>query len=165
MYRTVAAYKCALQLPLIFHFNLDVTEERLKRFMQGVFNLRPPSRDKRMPVWLLDDLLKFLCSEVFEPLEQKPFRIVKKKTLVLLLLATGRRSIEIAKLSRKSRWQGRGPTRRLFLEWLPGFLPKASGPDFMPEPPSILSALGDGDLARHVCPVRAFQVFSEMSYS
>ena len=161
-YRTVAAYKCALQLPLILHFNLDVSEERLSRFMQGVFNLRPPSRDQRMPVWLLDDLLSFLCSDTFEPLDHKPFSIVKRKTLVLLLLASGRRSVEIANLSRKSRWQGRGPTRRLFLDWLPDFFPKASGPDFMPDPPSILRAVGNGDLINFICPVRAFQIFLAM---
>ena len=32
----------------------------------------------------------------------------------------------------------------------------------MPEPPSILSALGNGDLVSHICPVRAFQIFSDM---
>ena len=67
--------------------------------MSGLHRLRPPD-EVPMPHWLLSDLLAFLRSPLFEPLSLASDYYVFAKTLVLLLLATGRRISEIAGLAR-----------------------------------------------------------------
>ena len=104
-YRTFADYKCALQLPLLINLNLDINIERTKRFLEGCYNLSPPTGVYCMPTWELDDLLQFLCTDRFEPMNIVPFRQVIRKAISLLLLATGRRLSEIASICRLSSWR------------------------------------------------------------
>jgi len=151
-YRTIAVYKCALQLPLKIHLGVDLSDERVLRFMEGAYNLCPPAGGPRMPLWLLDDVLAFLSSYRFEPLSGATFKDVTRKTLVLLLLASGRRVSEIASLSRSSSWRG----GRLVLDWLPSFKAKYDKAAWKPSPPSILRAVGAGDRFKFLCPVRAY---------
>ena len=49
-----------------------------------------------MPKWLLSDLLSMLSSPPFEPLDLADWDHVLVKTVILILLATGRRMVEIA---------------------------------------------------------------------
>ena len=154
-YRTIAGYKCALQLPLLFHLKLNIDSELTRRFLQGCYARIPPACGTRMPTWLLDDVLITLCSSAFEPIESVGDKQVFKKCLALLLLASGRRLSEIAALSRNSSRVG----RRLWLEWIPSFRAKMDRADWRPRPPSILPSSGDGRMARLLCPVRAFQEY------
>ena len=62
-----------------------------------------------MASWLLDDLLHFLLSDEFEPLESVSIRRLVQKTLVLLLLASGRRISEILGISGSSSRKGGSP--------------------------------------------------------
>ena len=64
-YRTIAAYKCALDIPLKAQFGLDLGGFELSLFMRGIFNKNPPQKAKPMPSWSLDDLLNFLKCEIF----------------------------------------------------------------------------------------------------
>ena len=129
-YRTLAAYKCALRHPLLWACDVDLEGVLLEYFMRGLFNYRPPQIAKQMPVWSLNQLLSFLKSSEFEPLEQaSPLRLTQK-VFCLLLLASGRRKGEIANLSRSSRIVGSPPC--LSLLWVDGFLPKHHTPEFQP---------------------------------
>ena len=100
-YRTIANYKCALDLPLKIALNLDLSEgkngEKTKRFMQGCYN-QIPIQKRPMPEWDLSDLLLFLRSDRFEDLHTVSFSLLTLKVLALLLIATGRRISEIANL-------------------------------------------------------------------
>ena len=61
--------------------------------------------------------LVFLRSEVFEDLRGIPFSPLTQKVLALLLIATGRRISEIARLSRITHVR----VNRAYIEWIPGF--------------------------------------------
>ena len=64
-YRTIAAYKCALDLPLKSQFGIDFDDFRMKFFMRGVFNAKPPKKCAPMPIWSLNELLEYLNCEFF----------------------------------------------------------------------------------------------------
>ena len=151
------AYRCALKHPLFYRFGLIIDNIESDTFMRGLFNYAPPPRSAPMASWLLDDLLHFLLSDEFEPLESVSIRRLVQKTLVLLLLASGRRISEILGISGSSSRKG----GLLFLDWLPGFRAKHDNRGFRPSCPSI-SAMGSERLADSLlCPVRAFTIFSE----
>lgn len=154
-YRTIASYKCALQLPLLFHLKLDICVETTRRFLEGCYNDLPPSGDDRMPEWELDDLLRYLCTAKFEPLSNVPFKQVAQKALALILLGTGRRLSEIAALSRLSSSR----EGRLWLEWIPTFRAKMDRASWQPAPPSILKVVGGGTKGMLLCPVRAYNEY------
>ena len=90
-YRTIAVYRCALKAPLLFRFGLDLDSKESESYMRGLFNFRPPRRRADMPAWSLSDLLGYLSTSKFEPLEGLPLRNLTKKTLALIMLSTGRR--------------------------------------------------------------------------
>ena len=158
-YRTVAAYRCALRHPLLFSCGLEITCDLSVLYMKGVFNYRPPQRASPMPVWSLSGLLSFLCSSLFEPLEEASILRLSQKTLCLLLLASGRRISEVAHISGRSR----SKSGSLSLLWVPDFRPKHFTPSFRPCPPSI-SPIGSSS-SRDVllCPVRAYQIYKDRS--
>ena len=112
-----------------------------------------------MPVWSLSGLLSFLCSSLFEPLEEASILRLSQKTLCLLLLASGRRISEVAHISGRSR----SKSGSLSLLWVPDFRPKHFTPSFRPCPPSI-SPIGSSS-SRDVllCPVRAYQIYKDRS--
>ena len=154
-YRTIAAYKCALQLPLLINLDLDINCERTRRFMEGCFSLRPPPRHGFMPTWDLSELLIFLSSNTFEPIETIPFRLLTQKLLALLLIASGRRISEIASLSRESNLVG----SRWFLDWLPGFRAKWEFADWRPDSPSILESRSVSRRGLRLCPLKIYRAY------
>ncbi|CAL4088050.1 unnamed protein product, partial [Meganyctiphanes norvegica] len=133
-YRTVSGYRSALRHPLLFACDLDVRCISSDLFLRGVFNFRPPSRAKPMPRWSLNALLNFLLEPHFEPLESASLFRLTQKTLCLLLLASGRRIGDISALSRSARV---GPSGSLFLDWVPGYIPKVHTPVFQSPCPSV----------------------------
>ena len=153
-YKTLAVYKCALRLPLLFCLGLNLDCELVTYFMRGLFDLNPPPTHGFMPSWDLSDLL-YLRSDEFFPLESISWYRLTQKTLALLLLASGRRISEIAALSRDFYKRG----SRIFLKWVRGFRAKNHTVDHSPEDPSILEMSRVDDLDLRNCPVRAWKVF------
>ena len=155
-YKTITGYKCALQFPLFVLLNLVIDCEVTWAFLRGFFNINPPARQKPMQDWCLSDLLLFLKSDSFEPLEVVSLKALTQKTLVLLLLASGRRIHEISAITKDS-FEKDG---RLFLVWPHEFHPKTDSRSFRPEFPSI-SRLGSRGASHEVlCPVRAWSICS-----
>ena len=64
----------ALKHPLFYRFGLIIDNIESDTFMRGLFNFVPPARSAPMASWLLDDLLHFLLSDEFEPLESVSVR-------------------------------------------------------------------------------------------
>ena len=156
-YRTL----CALRHPLLWACDIDLEGVLLKYFMRGLFNYRPPQIAKQMPVWSLNQLLSFLKSSEFEPLEQaSPLRLTQK-VFFLLLLASGRRKGEIVNLSRSSRIVGSPPS--LSLLWVDGFLTKHHTPEFQPLCPSICFLESARVSDRFLCPVQAYNIYFDRS--
>ena len=121
-----------------------------------------------MPTWSLDTLLDFLKSDIFEPLDQVDFFHLTLKTLVLIILATGRRISEVANISRESFHCGNSTV--LFLQWVSEFQPKnfvlvekgkAKNKVAIPSCPSISPLAVKGKEDRSLCLVRAFRIFRD----
>ena len=153
-YKTIACYKSALFHPLWFRLGVyigrrgDLAQE--STLMSGLHRLRPPE-EVPMPLWLLSDLLAFLRSPLFEPLSLASDYHVFAKTLILLLLATGRRISEMAGLSRDFK----ETKRTTVLRWVPSFTPKHWTQDFHPLSPSFTPLVGAQDVL--LCPRRAYK--------
>ena len=158
-WRTCTTYKAALFHPLRYSLGLDIGWEgslpETNTLLKGLHRLNPPPPSK-MPLWELSDLLYYLKSPVFEPLEHCSFTKCIQKTLALLILATARRISEISALSRL---HSEGSSKIVLL-WLSSFTPKHFTPTFHPEHPSI-HALDPDIEDRSLCPVRAWKIYKE----
>ena len=51
-------------------------------FSGAFFNVKPPARQKPMQDWCLNDLLMFLKSDSFEPLDVVSLKTLTQKTLI-----------------------------------------------------------------------------------
>ena len=163
-YRTLATYKSSLSYPLKVARKLDLNDEDLVRFMRGVFLFRPPVKAKEMPSWSLNDLLCYLESEVFEPLESCSEVKLLQKTLFLILLASGRRIGETAQISRESvLFSKRGFPQILTLKWVEDFTPKRFAPEFQSPCPSIQPLVSSVIDHEKLCPVRAYDTYVNRS--
>ena len=156
-YRTIAAYKCALAVPLELAFNIKLDDTPFNLLMRGVFNNTPP-RPAPMALWSLNHLLAYLASDFFEP-EDDGFslHLLKKKVLCLLMLATGRRIDEVAHLSQYVSWEDGGTIVRL--HWLPNYKPKHYNKDFQPPMPAMERLTWTSPSEARLCPVKALQSF------
>ena len=152
-YKTIACYKSAIFHPLLFRLGVyigrggDLVEEAT--LMAGLHRLKPPG-EVSMPNWLLSDLLAFLRSPFFEPLSLASDDSVFAKSLVLLLLATGRRISEISGLARDYK----ETSKVTILRWVKNFTPKHWTQDFHPCSPSFSPLVGAQDDL--LCPRRAY---------
>ena len=155
-YRTILNYKCALQSPLQLNFNVDLKSPAVEFFLKGVFATAPP-KSAPMASWSLDHLLSYLASEVFEPLHSKSLLEITKKTLCLVLLATGRRIDEVQHLSRLISWDESGEL--VTLHWLDRYVPKHYTKDFQPHLPVMERLSSDVLTDVRLCPVRALQTY------
>ena len=104
-------------------YNVDDDDPLTFSFMKRLFRKKPPCRGAPLPTWDLTDLLKYLKSDAFEPLEKASWPRLIQKVLALILLASGRRLKEIANLSRFSYTK----YGRVFLQWPKSFLAKNRG--------------------------------------
>ena len=125
--------------------------------------VRLPSNDLVLlggpPSWDLDKVLRRLMSSVYEPLESQGLRILTKKILFLVALATAKRVSELQALSRVVPSSGDD----LVLSYLPFFVAKTESPS-NPLPRSFrlkaLSDFADGlEEVSHLCPVRALRIY------
>ena len=163
-YRTIAAYKCAVELPLKLVLGIDFGGTELGLFMRGLFNTKPPRRCAPMPTWYLDILFEYLNSDRFEPLGHKDITIVQQKLLVLLLLATGRRIGEVAHLSLKYESDSSASGDWIKLFWLEGYKPKHCTKDFSPKLPLFNALETEGPSDFKLCPKRAFLIYVSLRY-
>ena len=159
-YRTIAAYKCALEVPLRAKFGIEFDKFDFHLFMRGVFNHRPPQKSKPMPKWSLNSLLLYLNSDIFEPLLTRSLEIVAKKLLCLLLLASGRRISEVGGLSMKHTSFNQGNSLKLY--WLDDFRPKHFNAKFIPKDPCIDFIDSDISNELKLCPARAYNLYVNM---
>ena len=151
---TISVYKCALADPLIF-WGISLDVRAIEKLLRGLYRLRPPPRDGRMPRWSLSILLDYLRGPPFEPLESASWKHLLQKTLALFLLATGRRISEVSEIHRVARVKG----NIVYLRWLLGFSAKWESDRFTAKEPSLskLVPLRSGDDL--LCPVRAWKIF------
>ena len=147
-------------LSSVFHFKLpSLGEDRVLQDLLRSFAIEKPRRLQAPPSWDLDAVLRHLMSSAFEPLESVSLRVLTKKTLFLVSLATAKRVSEIQALSKTVAAIGND----LMMSFLPHFIAKTERVD-APVPRSfrILSLrefawdLEEGSL---LCPVWALIVY------
>ena len=156
-YRTIAAYKCALAIPLELKFNIKLDDTPVNLLMRGVFNDAPP-HPAPMPLWSLNHLLAYLSSDMFEPDDDGVSHfLITRKVLCLTLLATGRRIDEVAHLSQHVTWENGGSLMKL--HWLPNYVPKHYNKDFKPPMPAMECLAGNSVFDARLCPVKALQSY------
>ena len=156
-YKTLAVYKNALRLPLLFKLGLNMESQLIKLYMRGLFNVVPPSLDDRMPEWDVNIVLRWLLSKEFCPPERASFIRLEQKTFFLFLLGTSRRIHEICNLSLKFKRIG----DRVLLYWVPYFRAKNHNEEHSPAPPSIkrMSHYVKDIRELNNCPVANWEVY------
>ena len=156
---TIKNYYYALRAPVAALYDLNLKDsEEIRCLFAGAFRKKPPRKGMVIfPKWSLSDLLFYLNESPFEPLETADWDHVFVKTLILIMLATGRRMTEIAVIVSDYSTVGSDTVK---FKWFPDFLAKAQreDSDWVPEPPQI-SAIDSTD--KSLCPVRAFHRYME----
>ena len=156
-YNTIANYKAAIDLPLKIVLNLVLSSEKVEKLMSGIYNIVSPVK-RPMPNWSLSDVLRYLRSDVFYPMESISFDLLSRKLLIIFALASGRRISEIFGCSRET-FVLRG---RTFVKWVPDFRPKWDSTVCKKggfDPPSILKFDGGSSLDRRLCPLLTLQAY------
>ena len=117
------------------------------------------------PSWDLVKVLSYLCGSSFEPLSNKPLRLIIMKVAFLLALATAKRVGELQALS--CRMASHGPD--MSLSYLPEFVAKTES-EKNPLPRSFLvrsleEFVGDLSEERVLCPIRAVKIYLHVTDS
>ena len=151
-YGTIRVHKCALALPLRSLLGLDINSPECELLLQGMYAARPPRRCIRVPSdWPLEGVLQHLSGPPFEPLEEASVEDVLTKTLFLVLLGCGRRSGDIAALTRSVQ----KTPERVWLQWHPRYRAKKDNAGFRSWLPSIVPLRSEVAGSEVLCPVRA----------
>ena len=132
--------------------------------MRGMFGWRPKPKSTRLPQWDLNQLLEWFTSDEFWPPEKcSPFRL-RQKTLVLMLLGSGRRNHEIAALSDKYRREKDKETVTLL--WPEIFKSKKFNQGINPKDPSIrkMSHWTNSPKDLRNCPVYNWEIFRNRKF-
>ena len=142
-------------LSSVFCFKLpSLGEDRVLQDLLHSFAIERPRRPQAPPSWVLDAVLRHLMSSAFEPLESVSLRVLTKKTLFLVSLATAKRVSETQALSKTVAAIGID----LIVSFLPHFIAKTERVN-APFPHSfhVLSLrefAGDLEEGSLLCPVR-----------
>ena len=94
--RTISGYRSAINRVLRLYGHSDIAQDVFINSLFSNFYLeRPISRGSEYPKWDLTVVLDLLTKAPFEPLKEASFNDLTKKTVFLLLLASGSRRNEI----------------------------------------------------------------------
>ena len=96
---TIRCYRSTLH-SVLRHTGLKINKNQDIADVIRSLKLRAPVSNPRLVNWNLDVVLKYLCSEKFEPLTQCSLLSLTKKTFILLALALSKRVSELQALSR-----------------------------------------------------------------
>ena len=162
-YSTIAVYKNAVRYPLWYGIKVDIDTREMSDFMRGMFGWKPKPKSTRLPKWDLNQLLEWFTSEEFWPPERcAPYRLLQK-TLVLIMLGSGRRIHEIAALTDSYR---REKDKTITLFWPEGFKSKNYSQDFIPKDPSIrkMSHWINSERDLRNCPVYNWEIYRNRKF-
>ena len=137
----------------------------VKMFLSALVSL-PSSKADVFPSWNLKDLLDYLESSEFEPLEAKSLETCRVKAVILMMLATGRRLEDIQALESWKRCKSNG-TRFYRFKSYEGWKGKAVSIDSPWRPKDVtLYAIDEveGRNLTALCPLRAFRTFWNVSF-
>ena len=96
---TIRCYRSTLH-SVLRHTGLKINKNQDVADVIRSLRLRAPVNNSRLVNWNLDVLLKFLCSDTFEPISHCSLLNLTRKTFILLALALSKRVSELQALSR-----------------------------------------------------------------
>ena len=159
-----------LRNPLWAKYGLELDTTSIysvtKMYISALVSCPSPEVDV-FPKWKLKDLLDYLESRVFEPLEEKSLEICRSKALILMMLATGRRLEDIQALESWKMYESNG-TRFLRFKAYEGWKGKAVSSKNAWRPKDVIIYPIDDVEDRNLtalCPLRAFRIFWKVSKS
>ena len=154
---TIQGYRSTLH-SVLRHTGLRINSEEDITDVIKSLKLRAPSRSKRLVHWNLDVLLRFLCSDKFEPLGKSSLLNLTRKTLILVALALSKRISELQALARPVGFSSHGALLSLVLDFRAKNDNKCRrlGRDFLIR--ELGSLVGQEEEAL-LCPVRALKVY------
>ena len=133
-----------------------------KRYLTSASKI-PSVRKDLFPNWDLRLLLRYLQSDIYEPMCDKSLPRCREKAIILLMLATGRRLEDAQALSKT--WQectSRDGTPFIRFKFYEGWYGKAVGDDPWRPDDIILFAIDQGPNDPNLstlCPLRAFRFY------
>ena len=125
------------------------------------FDIERPRKQVLFPKWSLDIVLKYLASDVFEPLEHTDFMSLTLKTVFLIALATAFRVSELHALSVAADCCRHNVDGSYTLQTCPGFVAK----NRLPSAATQVVVIHPLDTDCLYCPVRALHRYIEVSAS
>ena len=99
------------------HVNINVAQDQDISDIIRSFQIEDPVVNKEVVFWNLDVVLKYLCSEKFEPLVNASLIDLTKKTLFLVTLALAKRVSEVQALSNSVGFTSEGAVLSLILNF------------------------------------------------
>ena len=154
---TIRGYRSMLHT-VLRHVGFDIRNNEDIGDVIKALQIQDPPDSKEFVYWNLDVVLKFLCSNKFEPLEQASLVDLTKKTLFLITLALAKRVSEIQALSRLVGFSVQGAVVSLIM----GFRAKndnkckALPRNFLIK--GLTELVGNEEEAK-LCPVRALKAY------
>ena len=154
---TIYGYRSTLNT-VFRHSGLNVSQDPDIADVIRSFRIRAPKKPKKVVSWNLDVVLKFLCSDKFEPLNTTPLLRLTQKTLILVALALAKRISELQALSRAVGFSSEGALLSLLLTFRAknDFKCKRLPRNFLIK--DLTSLVGDEEEAL-LCPVRALREY------
>ena len=154
---TILGFKATLQ-SVHRHTGLNISTDQDVSEVVRSLKIRAPSKPKKMVHWNLDVLLRFLCSDKFEPLETSSLLNLTRKTLILVALALSKRISELHALARPVGFSSSGALLSLALDFRAknDVKCKRLGRDFFIK--DLTSLVGQEEEAL-LCPVRALKEY------
>ena len=154
---TIKGFRSVLQ-SVLRHVDFDVSTNQDISDVIRSFIVERPIIKKESIAWNVDIVLKYLCSERFEPLSSASLRDVTRKTMFLVALALAKRVSELQALSSDVGFSDQGATVSLSL----GFRAKNDNKaKALPRSFLIksLQQLVGQEEERKFCPVRALSAY------
>ena len=153
--------------PIRAAFNLKVSAKDpcslIRIFLCGALRYDKGDRKDMFPRWKCLDLVNYLKLPYFEPLEEKPLDIVLAKTVVLLMLQTGRRLADVSAMTKDWDYQMINNISYIKFSFFNNWRGKAERPldNKWESHPIYISSIKkvDNEDQSVLCPLRAFHCF------
>ena len=160
---TIKGYRSTLN-SVLRHTGRSISSDQE---MAGVIRsliAKKPVKGKEIVNWNVDVVLKYLCSEKFEPLQSASLRDLTKKTLFLVSLALAKRVSEIQAISKSVGFSSEGAWVSLDMNFRAKNDTKCKS---LPRNFLIkdLTSLVGREEERKLCPVRALRAYLERTKS
>ena len=154
---TIRCYRSTLH-SVLRHTGLRINRNEDITEVIRSLKLRSPASNSRLVHWNLDVLLKYLCSDKFEPLSQCSLLNLTRKTFILLALALAKRVSELQALSRNVGFCSQGAMVSLALDFRAKNDFKCQGLERHFLVKELGSLVGQEEEAL-LCPVRALRAY------